>query len=103
MCYISQYATLSKERTKRIAKIFVINSILGAKALLMGIPVQYIRLADVINLENEMLKCSFCKHTDHADVNAAFNIAKSTALITSNKKKIIGNGDTDTPMRQRNV
>lgn len=92
---------------------YQLGVMIAYKALLQGIPVQYIDPAytsqncsrcDHLGKRNgKVFKCGNCKHTGHADVNASFNIAKSNALISRTEKKIGANGGTDTPMRQRNV
>jgi transposase len=49
----------------------------------------------------KVFKCANCNHNGHTDVNASFNIAKSSVLISATEKKIGGNGDTS--MRQSNA
>jgi putative transposase len=46
----------------------------------------------------KVFKCANCNHTGHADVNASFNIVKSSVLISATDKKIGCNGDVDTPI-----
>ena len=79
------------------------------KAQLQGIPVQYInpfntskmcsKCGNIGNRKGKLFKCSNCTHTDHADVNAGFNIATSVKIICA-KKEIGANGYTDKPKRQ---
>jgi putative transposase len=80
------------------------------KAQLQGIPVQYIdpsytsqncsRCDHIGNRNDKSFRCANCKHIDHADANAAFNIAKSSKLIDPDKTEIIRNGCTDKPKEQ---
>jgi putative transposase len=64
---------------------FQLGNMIAYKAQLQGIPVQYINpqntskrcslCKDIGNRRGKLFRCCNCKHTDHADVNASFNIA----------------------------
>lgn len=91
---------------------YQLGTMIAYKALLQGIPVQYInpaftsqncsRCGNFGKRNGKLFKCANCNHTGHSDVNASFNIAKSLDLITAVEKRIGSNGDTDTPMGQFN-
>lgn len=92
---------------------YQLGSMIAYKALLQGIPVLHIRPAYTSQdcskcgergkRNGKKFSCGHCKHSDHADVNAAFNVAKSNAIISHIKKEIDMNGTTEVPMRQLNV
>jgi putative transposase len=89
---------------------YQLGIMIAYKAQLQGIPVQYInpaytsqtcsRCGNIGKRNGKKFECSNCKHTSHADVNAAFNIAKSTQVIITTKTKISSNGCTEKPKEQ---
>lgn len=72
---------------------YQLGNMIAYKALLKGIPVLHIHPAYTSQdcskcgcrgkRNGKKFSCGYCKHSDHADVNAAFNIAKSSSIITS--------------------
>jgi putative transposase len=92
---------------------YQLGIMIAYKASLAGIPILHIHPAftsqncskcgELGKRNGKKFSCGNCKHSDHADVNAAFNIAKSSALITSKQTELFGNGVTETPIRQFNV
>ncbi len=84
------------------------------KAKLHGIPVIYIepaytsktcsRCNHIGNRNDKQFKCLYCGHVDHADVNAAFNIAlRSPSIVRFNIERDILKGNTDIPKEATNI
>ncbi|HWQ48973.1 MAG TPA: transposase [Methanosarcina sp.] len=83
------------------------------KARLRGVEVVYIdphatskkcsRCGHIGNRHSKQFECPHCGHVDHADVNAAFNIAltpKGSGQFSAERDA--GKGSTDTPRRVLN-
>jgi putative transposase len=78
------------------------------KAKLLGVTVEYVdpaytsktcsRCGSLGNRNGKKFECPICGHVDHADVNAAFNIAKpSESIGRLQAERDVCKGSTDTP------
>lgn len=88
-----------KTKSKKLNRVinswsfYQLESFIKYKALKYGVPIfkvsphytsqQCSKCGELGERNKKMFNCQKCKHTDHADVNAAFNIAKRQMLVQS--------------------
>ena len=86
---------------------YQLQTMIEYKAKLLGVPVSYIdpaytsqkcsRCGHIGNRNGKEFECPSCGHVDHADVNAAFNIALSPCIDRSSAERDGLEGNTDIP------
>lgn len=86
---------------------YQLQTMIEYKAKLLGVPVSYIdpaytsqkcsRCGHIGDRDGKTFECPACGHVDHADVNAAFNIALSPCMNQSSAESDVLEGSTDTP------
>jgi len=87
---------------------YQLQEMIGYKAKLLGVPIEYIdpyhtskecsRCGMIGNRNGKSFKCPECGHVDHADSNAAFNIAMRPCIGQSVVDRDAIEGSTDTPL-----
>ena len=86
---------------------YQLQTMIEYKAKLLGVPISYIdpaytsqkcsRCGHIGDRNGKTFECPACGHVDHADVNAAFNIALSPCMSQSSAESDVLEGSTDTP------
>lgn len=88
--------------------VYQLQQFIEYKAKLLGVEVEYVnpaytsktcsRCGSIGNRNRKKFECPACGHVDHADVNAAFNIAEpSESIGRLQAERDVCNGSTDTP------